>query len=313
VLEFAEETPSDTSTIPSNNSSLELNTTIQKSLAQPFTLSNPTVLTKLQFDLVKTGSPTGFLTVKVAADNAGDPGSTLFETQLNIQDLSAGTIAVDLYKKVLKSGSYWFVFETDSDYKSVFAASTTSISIESDSGAASNFAEAFDSGWTPTTHSIGYQISYKELSLLVRITATNTFNLNGLGLMYDEDLSFTDFKVLSSIIVGNTSDVAMGIATHTSIQDALNSTGNVKEVRLLSRTFAENIIISSGIKLIGEGSGSQVSGTVTVNGDENYLKDLKVLGDLTINGNYSKFDMWIDDSNILDSGESNSVNIIWGV
>lgn len=315
VLEFSEETYSVTNTIPSNTGGVTLNTTTEKALSQSFTLAAPNVLKEVKVEVTKSGSPGGYLVFSVRKDSSGNPGDEVFKSSKKLVDIASGTsiLTFDLTKLTLDSGTYHLVFETDSQYKLTYSVSDN-LQILANTSSSSDFAKAYDTSWSTLTNvTIGFSYDYKILALYFKIDSTGSFDVIGFGTLYGEEINYVDFKKLSTITVGSLADVAAGIATHSSIQEAINDAGNGREIRVLSGTYVENVTLVNNILLRGEGNTTVIDGTFTITGNNNLLKELKVEGDLIVNGNENIVaGIWLGSYDLEDNGEENSISLIWG-
>jgi hypothetical protein len=310
--DFAEETYSNITTIASNTTGIQLNATTQKSLSQAFVLTVPRVINEFRIETNKTGTPGGAITFSISKDNAGNPGTPIVSLQRNLSAIGAGTTTqtFTIPKITLPVGTYHIVVDTDSGYKDTFNGSNN-LQIRSNGSAVSNFAKAFDTSWTNVANNtIGFRYDFKNLSLLVRMTASAAASVSGFGIQYGEQLNFVEFKKFQSLVVGNAQQVAIGLATHSSLQDAISSAGNNTRIKVLTCTITENVTLSqSDVTIEGDGRNSVLSGDLTISGNNVIIEKMRITGDVTISGNSNFLDkVWLSNSsNLTDNGENNSI------
>jgi hypothetical protein len=320
IINFAEETLTQTSPYITT-SSVALNVTTQQILAQSLVIPTNTLMVVRQFtfNLIKTGSPQGNLIVKLVKSSGGlpslNPIDIISTKTFNIQTLSSGVINVDFGKQILKSGTYFLLFETDAFYKSTFVSGTTEIKIGTNNTTPE--AKAYDgiSFNNITGQAIQYRYTYKIIKLILKITANNACDLFGFGVLYHKVTDVASPFTVGEIIVGSQAQVSSGFATHTSIQNALNDVGFSRRIRILNGIYNENVTISqSEVNIVGEGNSCVINGTVTISGNDNILEKIKILQDVTINGNRNIIDKsYISiNANITDNGQMNTISAIWG-
>ena len=320
VKAFTAETLSTEGTLADTTTEV-LNTTTNKKLSQKFTLTNNRLVKVFTVKITKTGSPGGKITAKLVKDSSGNPSSAnadlISSKTIDIPSLSAGinTVNIDFGLQMLASGDYHIVFETDDPYQSSFSAGVTEVLLRTKSPFTGNEAKKYDgSSWsTVTNENIEFTYTYKVPSLLVRITASATSRITGLGVLYGEEPLEVSPVSKIDIIVGSPEQVDAGIATHSSIQNALTDAGFGRIVRILAGTYVGAVTVSqSDLTIVGEGRQSIIQGNVTISGDHNMLKDLKIDGDLTFNAT-SEYNTilggWLTGS-LTDSGTNNSITLI---
>lgn len=81
-------------------------------------------------------------------------------------------------------------------------------------------------------------------------------------------------------IVGNAADVLAGRATHSSITSAIAAVSSGQCIRVLARSFTENITLSKNVAIEGSGYGSVLNGTFTfaTSSDYSYVTALYING-----------------------------------
>jgi len=107
----------------------------------------------------------------------------------------------------------------------------------------------------------------------------------GFGLVDGSSASLSKFNGLFELIVGSASQAASGIATHSTIQSAINAAAPGARITLMQGTYAENISIDRELMLMGKGRSSIINGTVTFTTAATgaSLKFCKILDNTTIN------------------------------
>lgn len=131
-----------------------------------------------------------------------------------------------------------------------------------------------------------------------------------------QDLSSQNGMKLSSIneaIVGNSTQLTAGAATHTSLQTAIDAINSGGRILVLSGTYTENVTLSKNdIVIEGKGRTALLNGNLIVTGSGNDVSGLKVGGNLTLTGsNYNFIRLWISATSVFTAGGAqNSINII---
>ena len=305
----------------SDNADEVLNATTNNKLSQRVVLTENRITKVFSFKVTKTGSPIGKLTVKLVKDSSGNPSDDnddlISVKTVDIPSLASGTStqSLDFGIQVLTAGTYHIVFETDAAYKSSFSSGTTEILIRTKTPYTGLEAKKYNgSAWSVVTNeNIELTYTYKVPSLLVRITASASSKITGVGVLYGEEPLEVSPTVKIDIIVGSQAQVDAGIATHSNIQNALNDAGFGRSVRILSGTYSGNVTISqSDLLIYGEGRQSIIEGNITISGDNNMIKNLKADGDLTLSsasGYNTITGGWLTGT-LTDNGTDNSVSLI---
>jgi hypothetical protein len=184
---FEEESTFDSiSSNATSNSLIELDDTNILKLGQAFTLTNTTVLKKLDIDITKNGSPAGYLWVGIASNDSGNPDEILAESKaVAISGLTTGTETIDLPSLVLKAGTYHLVIRTDAAYQASFATGTTSIEIDSDSSGTPAANKHNGTAWSSAGEEIVYDLQGRVLDLRVKVIASQDSKLEGFGVLYN--------------------------------------------------------------------------------------------------------------------------------
>lgn len=319
-INFSEETLSTEGPSLSASAYNAFNTTTSRSYAQQFTIStNPRIVKEFSFLIEKTGSPGGTLTAKIVKEASGVPSSNpqdlIALADVNIVALPSGpsTVTVNFGKQLLKTGTYFIVFETDSIYKSTYVAATTQIAIGRNSGSP-NLQQFDGSSWSPVSgQTIPIQYKFKVFRLLLRITASAAADILGYGVYYGNNIISVDPFVGNSAVVGTVSEVQAGVATHSAIQSAISSVGFGGKILVLKGVYNENITLSSSqITIVGEGKKTVINGNLTISGNDNILEKIYLGGNLTISGNANIVtDSWVGDYSIVDTGDLNTIDVTW--
>jgi hypothetical protein len=315
ILTFANETLTQTAayTVTGNRT---LNTSAQQKLAQILTIPVDTLklVKDFTFDVTKTGSPNGKLIVKLVKEDAGNPSlldSNLVSTvEKDMSTISTGTVTVDFGNQILKPGNYYLLFETDAAYENSFVSGTTELQIRTNTIAPD--ARAYNgTAWSAISgESIQYRYTYKDINLKLEVTASAASRLLGFGVLYQKLNELVSPVSYDQIIVGSSAQVSAGLATHSSLQDALNSVGFSKRIKVLAETISENVTLSQNdVTIEGDGRGSVLSGNLTISGNNVVIEKMRITGNVTINGNSNFLDkVWLSNSsNLTDNGENNSI------
>lgn len=170
---------------------------------------------------------------------------------------------------------------------------------------------------------------YPSFSVVGQIVTfpANTFNLPGqyVTLIFDQvaggvidqsGVNATNIVTLRSAIndaiVGTSSDLQNGKATHTSIQAAHDFISSGGRILVLPGTYTENVTMSKSVTIEGKGYLSVLNGTLSITGSGNQVLGLKVTGAIsTASGaNYNRVKGW--GSTVTDLGGSNFFEVIVG-
>ena len=115
-------------------------------------------------------------------------------------------------------------------------------------------------------------------------------------------------------IVGSPAQVALGAATYSSLQTAINNALAGDKILVLQGTYTENISVSKNVYIEGKGHGCTVTGTFDVPSGSDYstIKNLRFDGDFSIeaNGCFVRECFQSMGHTITDSGTANSKLII---
>jgi len=318
VKQFAEETFSTAGTL-TDSSNITLNTTAVQQTSQRLILTDNRVVNEFTFKLNKIGAPAGNLTVELVKDNSGNPSSSSADlisfVEKRIIDIPSGinNLVVNFGKQALKAGTYHIVFKTDQAYKDSFSSGVTELAVRSDSAGSDPVAKNYNgSAWSDVSgQSIKFTYKYKVLKLLARITSSTTAKLEGFGVLYQTDDRLVSPVSYENIIVGTSAQVDAGLATHSSLQDALNDAGTGSSVVALRSTLTGSVTWSQSEVLVkGEGRPTIIDGDLTISGSNNLLYNVKITGNLIVSGSYNSIrDCWVGGA-VTDSGTLNSFSVV---
>lgn len=131
-------------------------------------------------------------------------------------------------------------------------------------------------------------------NIRLRLTASMTCNLLGFSVMYGEFISQVALNVAAAIpIVGTPAQVAIGMATHSSLQAAINDTTTGGKILLIA-SITENINVNKeGLIICGTGKGAKLNGNLTLNANYCTVREIYFNGAL------------------VDNGENNIIDIVW--
>jgi hypothetical protein len=318
VKQFSNETFSTAGTL-TDSANITLNTTTVQQTSQRLVLTDNRVVNEFTFKLNKIGSPAGNLTIELVKDSGGNPSSSSADlisfVEKKITDISSGinNLVVDFGKQMLKAGTYHIVFKTDQSYKNSFSSGVTELAVRSNSAGSDPVAKNYNgSAWSDVVgQSIKFTYKYKVLKLLARITSSTTAKLEGFGVLYQTDDRLVSPVSYENIIVGTSAQVDAGLATHSSLQNALNDAGAGSSVVVLRSTLTGSVTWNQSEVLVkGEGRPTIIDGNLTISGSNNLLYNVKITGNLTVSGNYNSIrDCWIGGT-ITDSGTLNNFSVI---
>lgn len=110
-------------------------------------------------------------------------------------------------------------------------------------------------------------------------------------------------------IVGSSSQLNSGAATHTSIQSAVNSVGVNGNILILKGTYTESVSLNNAVKIEGQGHGSVLSGSLTVSASYCDLSSWRVVGNISESGNNNFLKLWQASGTFSDTGAANDNHI----
>ena len=105
-------------------------------------------------------------------------------------------------------------------------------------------------------------------------------------------------KSLYFAVVGSPAQVTAKVATHSSLQQAINDAPSANTIFVLNGTYTENIVLNKQLAIMGEGRGCVINGTFNIQAGSDYsmLKFVKFMNNVTIDsgaiGNIVS-DFWI--------------------
>jgi hypothetical protein len=310
IINFANETLSQTASY-TVTSGKALNTTTQQKLAQILTIPANTLrmVKQFTFDVTKVGSPSGSLIVKLVKEASGNPSlqsaDIVSVVEKAMSTISSGAVTVDFGKQILSPGNYYLLFETDAFY--------TELQIRTN--AILPDAKKYNgTAWSAVSgEAIQCQYTYKDLVLKLEITASGTSSLAAFGVLYQKLTELVSPTSYDQIIVGNSLQVDAGLATHSSLQNALSGVGFAKRIKFLAGTVTETVTMSqSQVVIEGNGANSILSGNVTISGNYNTIEKLRIVGNLTLTGKGNMIrHVVVVDGIVTNNGLDNDLSILW--
>lgn len=126
---------------------------------------------------------------------------------------------------------------------------------------------------------------------------------------------FADKTALSILVaaydavVGSAADVLAGIATHNSLQGAINAVPSEGKILFLNTTITENVTVNKTVTVEGKGHGSKLNGTITFTADYCIMSGLRISDDVTFSAgadaNFFVNNWLAPTKTVLDSGTAN--------
>lgn len=115
-------------------------------------------------------------------------------------------------------------------------------------------------------------------------------------------------KTLFFAVVGSAAQVTAKVATHSSLQAAINAAPSGQSIFILNGTYTENITLNKQLGIMGQGRGCVVNGTWNIQAGSDYsmIKFVKFMDNVTIDsgaiGNIVS-DFWIaNGKTVTDNG-----------
>jgi len=141
------------------------------------------------------------------------------------------------------------------------------------------------------------QITIKRRTGTQDVSSTNSLRLNA---QYEA-------------IVGSSANVTAGIATHSTLQSAIDALASGSRILVLAGTYSGNTTLSKNDMTIeGKGRATILSGNLTISGSGDNVSGFKVGGDLVLTGsNYCFVRCWLSSTSVYTpGGAGNSVSNI---
>lgn len=137
---------------------------------------------------------------------------------------------------------------------------------------------------------------------------------NSYGLVDGFSASLAKHAALYDAVVGSAAQVSSGVATHSTFSSALSGIPSGGRILVLRGTYTESVTIAQNCVIEGQGYGSVVNGTFSLNAGSDFstIRGLKFGGDLTLNcsGSFVRDCFKSSASLIVDNGTSNSKLVI---
>jgi len=118
--------------------------------------------------------------------------------------------------------------------------------------------------------------------------------------------------IVHDAVVGTSEQVSAGFATYTSLQTAIDFLSTGGRILILT-SITENITWNnSNIAVEGKGRSTEINGSINIVGNGNYLKLVRCLDNVTLNGDINFFsESWVAPTyTVTDNGTGNYYNII---
>lgn len=119
---------------------------------------------------------------------------------------------------------------------------------------------------------------------------------------------------LYDAIIGSTSQVNSGAATHDTFVAAISAIPVGGKILVLRGTYNEIVTLSNNYVIEGQGHGTTINGLFTLNGGSDYstIKNLRFSANVVINsnGNFIRECFQATGLSITDNGTANSILVI---
>lgn len=102
-------------------------------------------------------------------------------------------------------------------------------------------------------------------------------------------------------IVGSTSQVANGAATHLTLTAAMAAFPSGGNILILAGSHTDSPTITAAYKIVGQGHAAIISGNVIISGNYSDLDSVKITGNLTVSGNNNFLKCWIASTSIYSN------------
>lgn len=135
------------------------------------------------------------------------------------------------------------------------------------------------------------------------------------GVIDESSTNTNKLTYLFDVIVGTPAQLAIGAATHSNLQDAIDllvSQGGGK-CMILTGTITGNLNSSgNNITIEGKGRSSIIDGTITMSGDGNLIKGIRANDDVFISGDNNHIDQsWVVSGKTLsNTGSGNQISYV---
>jgi hypothetical protein len=161
-------------------------------------------------------------------------------------------------------------------------------------------------------------LSYREIdSRTIRLNSdlsASTFSVHvqkRQGSIDTKSENAAKLLAMYTAIVGSSSQVAIGAATHTSITSAIADISAGQSILVLAGTYTENVTMNKACVIEGQGNASVISGNLIVTADYCKFSKMRVTGNVTTNAGADYNDLsifWTANSTIItNNGASNII------
>lgn len=129
-----------------------------------------------------------------------------------------------------------------------------------------------------------------------------------------ENIALSRVNSIYQAIVGSALQASQGVATHSSIQQAVDDVPAGGVIRWLAGTYTENLSIDKSLKIEGSGYGVELAGNLTypAAGDFSELKSVRINGNITFQAGSqgNRLECWqIVSGTFTDLGVDNASDI----
>ncbi len=263
-----------------NGGNYDFNATAKRDVAQKFTSSVTTVLTKVSVYIKKSGSPSN-ITVRVVTDNAGSPSTTQVGGSGTIASSSVTTNygwvdATFSTNPNLTSGtSYWLLLDTASTTSNYYSWAT-----DSNDSCTTGTAKSTSTWSTPSWAAISKDLNFKTYM------GGATTSLSGVSVAGDARAhSMTGCTVGGDAYFDTTNSCSVSGTTHSGEPDSPQQSMPISQSQI------------DEWKSVAESGGTYNGNYSLTNGQTATIGPLKISGNLTLNNNVTLYitgPIWVD-------------------
>ncbi len=266
-----------------NASNYDFNATTRRDVAQKFTPTSTTALTRVSVYLKKTGSPSN-ITVRIVTDNAGSPSKTLVGGTGTISSSGVTTSygwidATFSANPNLTSGTpYWLILDTSSSTSNYYSWATDS------NDSCSNGSGKYSSDWSanpnPTWNAISKDMNFKTYY------GGQTTTLSGVSVGGDGRApNMTSCSIGGDAYYGSTNTCSVSGTSNSGTADSPQQPMPISQAQI------------DEWKAVAVGGGTYTGNYTLTNGQTDTIGPLKISGNLTLDNNatlYITGPIWVD-------------------
>lgn len=263
-----------------NGGNYDFNATAKRDVAQKFTPSMTTVLTKVSVYIKKTGSPSN-ITARIVTDNSGSPSTTQVGGSGTIASSSVTTnygwidVTFSTNPNLTSGTNYWLILDTSSSTSNYYSWAT-----DSNDSCSTGTSKSTSTWSTPSWAAINKDMNFKTYM------GGATTSLSGVSVGGDARAhSMTGCTVGGDAYYNTTNTCSVSGTTHSSEPDSPQQSMPISQSQI------------DEWKSVAESGGTHNGNYNLTNGQTATIGPLKISGNLTLDNNVTLYltgPIWVD-------------------